>query len=105
MFAGEIGIGVILCPIAGAILAPLTYAIRRKAVAWFAVFFALITCMLSLLLLTNIQSGVLLTYNWIPSIGLSIALNLDALGVYVAVVGGSIGFLVMLYSVRVHGAR
>ncbi len=100
MFAGEIGIGVILCPIAGAILAPLTYAIRRKAVAWFAVFFALITCMLSLLLLTNIQSGVLLTYNWIPSIGLSIALNLDALGVYVAVVGGSIGFLVMLYSVR-----
>jgi NADH-quinone oxidoreductase subunit L len=100
MFDGEIGIGVILCPLGGALLAPLAYAVRKKAVAWFAVFFALMTCALSLLLLTNIQSGVLLTYDWIPSIGFSIALNLDALGVYVAVVAGSIGFLVVLYSVR-----
>lgn len=100
MFAGEIGIGVILCPLAGALLAPLVYGIRKKAVAWFAVFFALITCTLSLLLLTNIQNAVLLTYDWIPSIGFSLSLNFDALGIYVAVVAGGIGFLVMLYSVQ-----
>ncbi len=100
MFAGEIGVAAILCPLAGALLAPLVYAIRKKAVAWFAVFFALITSTLSLLLLTNIQNAVLLTYDWIPSIGFSLALNLDALGIYVAVVAGGIGFLVVLYSVQ-----
>jgi NADH-quinone oxidoreductase subunit L len=81
-------------------LTPLVYAVRRKAVAWFAVFFALITCVFSLLLLWNIQSGAVIAYDWIPQYGISVALNLDALGVYVAVVAGTIGFLVVLYSVK-----
>jgi NADH-quinone oxidoreductase subunit L len=96
----ETGIWLILFPIIGALIVPLIDRFNKKITAWYSLVIALITFLLSLVLIWNIQAITPQGYPWIYSLGVFLTFRLDALGVYVAAVAAGIGFLVILYSTR-----
>lgn len=91
----------VLIPIIGGPLCFVIEKISKRLRTWYAVLLGFITGGLTLLLIPCINKGNIQTFLWIPGASsLTIGISLDSFNVFVAVVAGCIGGLVMLYSTR-----
>ncbi|RLG71532.1 MAG: hypothetical protein DRO11_04275 [Methanobacteriota archaeon] len=88
-----------LTPFLGMVISPILGVISPRARTWSAVAFGFLTAIFVSMLVGRIGKGVP-TYEWIPMEKISIGVHLDALGVYIAFIAGTIGALVLLYSVK-----
>lgn len=88
-----------LIPFLGMVVSPILGVISPRARTWSAVIFGFLTAIFVSMLVGRIGEGVP-TYNWIPMEKIDIGVHLDALGVYIAFIAGTIGALVLLYSVK-----
>ncbi len=99
---------IVLIPFMAAALIPALGKAGGKAVAWFAVFAALILAGLVLLLVPDIFMdnvvpiglGDGIQYDWIPSAGITFGFHIDPLALTLAVVASAIGALAVIYSVK-----
>lgn len=91
-------------PLLATALIPIVGKAGKHARAWFAVAMAFVAAFACTLLLWDVwvsrSSPITDGFDWMPSIGLTFTFYLDPLAVMMAFVAGSIGSLVVLYSVK-----
>jgi NADH-quinone oxidoreductase subunit L len=88
----------IVTPIIGAALVPYIGKPDSKIRVWFAVLCGFLTAFFTLLLVPNITEKPI-TFEWIPGL-ITYTFSLDAISVFMAIIAGVIGSLVVLYSVK-----
>jgi NADH-quinone oxidoreductase subunit L len=87
-----------LVPLAGAGLVPVAGRLGRRARDGVAVSIGLLTATLSLLNLLMLRTDPIQVYGWIPLLGIELAIRVDALSGVIAAIAGTIGCLVIVYS-------
>ncbi|MFC2045075.1 NADH-quinone oxidoreductase subunit L [Chloroflexota bacterium] len=90
----------IAIPIIGSILVFPMGMVSSKVRQIYSITLATITAGFTLSLIPRITDGDIGSVLWIPATNISVGLSLDSLSVFVAVVAGCIGALVVLYSSR-----
>ncbi|MBA5942183.1 MAG: NADH-quinone oxidoreductase subunit L [Methanophagales archaeon] len=96
----------ITVPFIAMLLVPLAALSGSGARAWFATIFggfstaALTISLLPYALAARYPADVLFELEWIPAVDVKFGLFLDTLGVTVAIIGGLVGALALLYSTR-----
>jgi len=90
----------IAIPLIGSTLVFPIGKVSPKAREIYSITLATITAGFTLSLIPRITEGEIGSFLWIPATNISIGLSLDSLSVFVAVVAGCIGALVVLYSTR-----
>jgi len=96
----------ITVPFIALLLVPLAALSGSGARAWFATIFggfltaALTISLLPYALAARTPADVLFELTWIPAVDVKFGLFLDTLGVTVAIIGGLVGALALLYSTR-----
>jgi len=96
--SADIAVLAIFAPLLGAGLVPVAGLISAKARDAAAIAFGLATAILTVLTLFAVTPTPAVITRWIPVLNIPFSLRIDALGAYVAVIAGVIGFLVLLYS-------
>ncbi len=89
---------VIVFPFLSAALVPVASIFGKKTREVFAVVCGFITAALVILLIPQIRMGTGVSVQWLP--GINIGVNLDAMSVNIAVIAGTIGSLIVLYSTK-----
>jgi len=90
----------IAIPIVGSGLVFLVGRLGSKARTAFSIIVGFITAGFTLSLIPRITEGEIISFLWVPGANIPVGLSVDSLSVFVAVVAGCIGALVLLYSVR-----
>ena len=88
----------IFAPLLGAGVVPLVGLASRRARDVTAIAFGLVTAGATLLTLLAVGPDPVRVYAWIPILGVGFDLRVDALGAFIAAIAGTIGFLVVVYS-------
>ena len=88
----------IFVPLAGAGIVPIAGRASEKVRDAVAVAIGLVTALATLLTLLAVRPDPVHVYAWIPILGIGFDLRVDALGAFIAAIAGTIGFLVILYS-------
>src|SRR3990170_4520381 len=88
----------IFAPLLGAGVVPLVGLASRRARDVTAIAFGLVTAVATLLTLLAVGPDPVRVYAWIPILGVGFDLRVDALGAFIAAIAGTIGFLVVVYS-------
>lgn len=88
----------IVTPIIGAALIPYIGKPDSKIRVWFAVLCGFLTAFFTLLLIPNITEKPVM-FEWIPGL-ITYTFSLDAISVFMAIIAGTIGSLVVLFSVK-----
>ncbi|HKZ60695.1 MAG TPA: NADH-quinone oxidoreductase subunit L [Candidatus Thermoplasmatota archaeon] len=98
MDVGLLSLLAIFVPILGSAAVPLVAAASRRAAGPTAVAFAAATGVFTTLLLFDLRPAPVIASSWIPTLGLSFDVRVDALSASVAAIAGILGALVVLYS-------
>ena len=85
-------------PIIGALLTPVFAALGEKVRDYMAVVFSFLAALAATLMLFTYTEPHVLEYPWIPSLGVTFAMRVDPLSVFMANVVSWISFLIMVYS-------
>src|SRR3990170_2059281 len=88
----------IFVPLLGAGAVPLAGLVSRKVRDFTAVAFGLAAAAFTILTLFAVRPDAVPVYAWIPVLNVRFDLRIDALGAFVGAIAGTIGFLVVLYS-------
>ncbi|MCX5748905.1 MAG: NADH-quinone oxidoreductase subunit L [Candidatus Saganbacteria bacterium] len=89
---------VIIFPFLAAALVPLASVFGKRPMEIFSVISGFVIAGLTLCLIPLIRQGSGISVQWLPNI--AVGMNLDALSVNIAVIAGTIGSLIVLYSVK-----
>lgn len=90
---------IILVPFVGASLVPLVQLLGNKTRNIFSVIVGFAIAAITLALIPSIKLGSVFAFDWIPVLA-PMGINLDALSINIAVIAGTIGSLIVLYSVK-----
>ncbi|MDO9537183.1 MAG: NADH-quinone oxidoreductase subunit L [Thermoplasmata archaeon] len=95
---------IVLLPFLSFGIIPLLKKMGDKSIAWITVLLSGLVALFVFLLIPDIYATgadpITAQYNWVPTIGLTFDIHIDALAIFMAAIASGIGFLVVLYSTK-----